>query len=368
MSKKHARYSPSTLDNLTKCIRFKYSDMDNDAASEGTELHESFETGITDHLNEEQADCVEQIISYTNSLKVGEGEWIEIKEAKVTLKDLTYGHSDNMLINHTQKMIHVLDAKFTRVDSNHSFQIRTYGAAACEGDPLITDDYDVTTHVVAPRLQLIDVAQYKAGELIKAVREEIEILYARIENPFNLPTPEGSLCAKCARAGDCPAVNKSAMALATTGMSLQLPSTFDPLALTTPVDRAYAQALATALINWGTEVKKANTKAVQEGVDIPGYKMTTRSTGARITKEDTSTAASILRANGYSEDEILGGCKISLNDVAKAHAETSDNPVTREKASIKALMSCISVEGSTSFLQKSNRMSIEEQFKQLQGI
>ena len=55
MNKRHHRYGPSMLDNLSNCIRFKYIPFkDDDAASEGTLLHEAYETESLIGLDDEQ--------------------------------------------------------------------------------------------------------------------------------------------------------------------------------------------------------------------------------------------------------------------------------------------------------------------------
>ena len=94
MSKRHHRYGPSMLDSLSNCIRFKYIPFkDDDAASEGTLLHEAYETENLIGLDDEQTMMVQAIIDYTNSIlatKGGPEMWEEIKEGKVELIDLTY--------------------------------------------------------------------------------------------------------------------------------------------------------------------------------------------------------------------------------------------------------------------------------------
>jgi hypothetical protein len=368
---KHARFGPSSLDALSRCVRFKYGEMDDDAAAEGTALHKAAETGDTSGLPDDQIEDVEQARAAIESLKCGEGEWEDYAEVRVELKDLTYGTADRVLVNYTQGIIYAADFKFTRVAGDHEFQARTYGAGVYEG---MTDEQramikKVITYIVAPRLNLIELGEYEPVELLAKVRQEIEDLYERIDSPWNPPTPHGDLCSKCARIAGCPAAGKT-MVKVTKALGLPLPDTFDMGSLVTTTDRAMAQAAAAMAENWGKEVKKKNTEFVKaSGQDIPGYALRSRSTGARIPKENTVAAVAVLRTQGYTDDEILQSCKMSINDLAKAHAEVTTLKVMEVKEGLKGVLDGLTVEGQATYLQKTKRVTEEQLLKQLiQGI
>lgn len=220
MNKKHARFGPGTLDNLTKCARFKYREMENnDAADEGALLREAFEKGDVRGLSEEQAAQVRKLLDYKEAL-YNSGDWDMHEEMRVGLKDLTFGTADLVLTGDGMKHIHVIDAKFGRlaVDSR-DFRVRAYGAAAVEkywgaDSDTIPSDVVVETHVLIPRRNEIEHATYNGKDLHAGVRREITDLYERIANPFTPPAPHPDLCRKCARAAECPAfrviVNRTA--------------------------------------------------------------------------------------------------------------------------------------------------------------
>jgi hypothetical protein len=341
--------------------------MNKDAAEEGNMLHAACETGDTTGLDDPQKEDVENALAYKNGLMTGPGVWEDGAEARVTLEDLTYGTSDRVLYNEEQALLHVIDFKFTRVAGDHEFQARTYAAGTIEellrlGKPV----KKVFTHVVAPRLNITETTEYDDPEALLAhVRKDIEDLYEKIDNPWNAPTPHGDLCKNCARAGGCPALATTAVAVSK-GLGLPLPTAFSPDALVAVKDRALAHAVAMALENWSKEVKKQNTDFVKEtGKDLPGYALRSRSTGARVAKEDTPLAVEMLRVNGFSDDEILQGCRISLNDVAKVHAEGSTDSIQKTKERVKGLLSSITTEGQSTFLQKTKRVSEEQLIKQL---
>ena len=371
MPTKHARFGPSSLDALSRCIRFKYSDINEDAALEGTMLHKAAETGDLAGLDEDQAQDVSQVRAAVDALKNGPGTWLDFAEHKATLQDLTFGTADRVLINFEQGIVYVIDYKFTRVAGDHEFQARTYGAAVYEMmvEAERSKIKQVITYVIAPRLNIIEIGEYDPDELLARVRKDITELYKRIDNPWNPPTPHGDLCAKCARIVGCPAAGTTMLAVAK-AKGLPLPSVFDINAPVTTTDRALVQAVAMLAENWSKEVKQKNTEFVKAtGQDIPGFALRQRSTGARVDKTDTPLAVMMLKQDGFNEDEILQACKLSLNDLAKVHAETTTDTIRETKDRLKELLGAITREGVAEYLQKTKRVSEEQLIMQItQGV
>ena len=364
MAERHHRYGPSTLDSLSKCVRFKYKECDDGAADEGTMLHAAFETGNLSGLDEEQARCVTTIRDYVEALKFENGmtpaDWEDHAELEVELKGLTFGRADRMLLCRKLGILHVIDAKFVRTESSsYGMQLRTYGAAYAE---LLNSEYPdtvktVVTHVVAPRLGPSEPVSYDAGLLIKDVRQFIESLYARIEDPFEQPSPHEDLCAKCARASRCPALGKAVVQVSR-AMGLPMPETFAPESLVSVRDRAVAHVLAGALENWAEQVKKGNTEFVASGGEIPGFKVTRRSTGLRVPKERTRDALNAIEKTfGIPKDDLLGYCSVTLGDVVKGVAFSEGLPEAEAKERVRVALGDAALEGSCTFLQKEKRIS-----------
>lgn len=355
----HHVFGPSTIDALSQCVRFKYNESDEDAADEGKLMHKAFETGNLAGLDAEQQTCVTTARDYVESLKFeggsGPSEWQDFAEVKLELKGLTFGTSDRLLVNVKRKLAHVIDFKATRRESAHGWQLRTYGACAVERFPEVEQ---VVTHVVAPRLGGPEREAYGAAKLLSDVREHITELYARIADPKVPPTPDEDLCCKCANAATCPALCKTVTAVAT-GLSLPLPDMFAPDAIVSLRDRALAQVLAGAMINWGEQVKKNNAAFVDEtGTDIPGFKKMRRSTGLRVPKERVSDAADALKeAFGMSVRDVLSCCGLTVGDVV-AHVSMSQGvPEANAKEMVREALADVAIEGSCSFLSKEKRMS-----------
>ena len=382
MSKRHARFGPSTLEALTKCLRFKYSDINADAAAEGTELHAASETGDLTGLDEEQRLSVTMALDFVESLKQGRPEdWHHLKECRLMLEDLTFGTADVVLVHKTEPIAHVIDLKYTRIEGEHELQLCAYGAGlveACtqgrdildhDGNVLVTKSklrqlVTISTHIVAPRTYVIDTHDYSAPKLLNDTRAKIEDLYAKIDDPFLPPTPHESLCSKCARAARCPELNRIAV-VAARGIGLPVPETFNAGAMVSVTDRAKAQVIAGALYNWAKAVKKANNEYVKGGGEIPGFTLRTRSTGIRLPKEFTSSGIAILTNAKYDEDVVMEACSLALGGLAKAQASRTGTPEAEVKESLRTLLSEFVTESSTSFLVKGKRISDQTMMKTL---
>lgn len=365
MSKKdHAKHSPSSLDSLAKCVRFRYGDMNEGSANEGTLLHENFEKETVQGLTESQAKDVQACIDYVNSLKASEGGadcWIDQKEVKIELKDLTYGTCDRLLTHKSSGTMHVIDAKFTRVSSEHWRQLRTYGAGAVEmrretGD---TKPLQVRLHVVAPRLSDIKNEDWDGDILLTHMRQDIEEIYSRVENPWQIETPHEEVCGLCANASRCPSLNKT-VAVAAQRMGLPVPEAFEPGSQATLRDRAIAQVLAGAMDNWAKLVKQANAEHCKQTGEVPeGFKLVTRSTGLKVAKEMTPIALQQLEAAGFDRATLLECCSLTIGEVAEKHSAYTGVPKTEVKERVREALGDLAIEGECSFLQRSKRVSDE---------
>lgn len=366
MARNHARYSPSSLDRLGKCCRFLFAESDsmNDAASEGELLHRAVETGDLKGLDDYQKSDAQKCIDYLGCLRSGCGEGFrEFKEAKVVLHDLTFGHADNIIVDPANKVIHISDLKFVRIEGEHEFQVTCYGAAAFEMLKGVgIDGYmcegieEIRTHIIAPRLgKPVEVTVYNATELHARVRQRLEKLYELINNPFNPPTPDADVCRLCARAAKCPAITHSVVTLSPS-FGLPLPTTFDVGALVSPTDRATAQQLAGALEAWCEQIKKLNCEFVQQGGEIPGFKMVNRSTGFKIPRESTLAAAAILQEKlGLEVSDVLSAASLSIPELAKSMAETQGGKEQDLKAQLVDALREVGMQGSCSFLTKAGK-------------
>ena len=388
MSRGHARVSPSMLSNLQKCLRFKFHETDSmkDAGDEGTLLHHAAETGDMRGLDEYQIMDVQKARDYVASLRASCASTpIESAEKRVTLLDLTYGHPDLVIVDVLGKTLHILDYKFTRTDSSPGEQLRAYGAAAFEmmtsGDGLIleTDDagrptklfklsaldsqgFSTVTHVVAPRLEGPPVVEsYDSYDLLTKVRADIEDLYARYDDPWLPPNPEfPELCARCARASRCPAVNHAVATVVRT-CDLQLPAVLDPATMVTPGDYALGKQISSVLKKWCELVDDKANEFAAAGNEVPGYRQQTRSNGFKVPRESTGTALAKLKETYSLEPEMLfGAMTISVPEMSKQLACVTTESEIEWKARIMEALKDIGMTSTSTFLVKMSKKAMKE--------
>ena len=349
---KHARFGPSRLDGLSKCVRFRHIEMLG-AAAEGTEMHAAFETGDMAGLNEEQRSVVQQALDYVGSL-MADDSFIELKETKLELDELTYGTADRVLISRDGKTGHVMDFKGIRVGSDHEFQVRTYAAAVLEKYP---DMELITTHVLAPRLGQGPITAEYGRPLLAAVRGQIEELYAKIDDPWNPPTAHEDYCGICANSVGCPALAVTISKVIDL-TSLPVPSSFEPTALVSERDRLIAQVLAGVFANWATIVKKNNAAYVADnGGEVPGFKLVQRSTGLRIPKENTPVAVSVIKERfGLTTDDLLSAMTLSLSDLCEQLNMDRGGSKAEYKEDLRDALGDLTTESVARYLQKNKRI------------
>lgn len=394
-TRQHARYSPSKLSALSKCVRFEYKELADGSDEEGTMLHKATETKCYTGLTASQSLEVQMAVGYGESLYAGDpGSWAVLKEPKLVLADLTYGHADLVLINMGLKTIHVCDYKFIRTAvDKYAMQLRAYGAAVVSmmleartenamctimdddgaviwyqdmtGVPV--EDFVVYTHVVAPRVTAEPVTEtWNAKDLLGTMKRDITLLYAAIDDPFTPPSPDSELCGNCSRIARCPAMNQVVRHAATEIVGLPLPSLFDPANQSISTrDRALGQVLGTILENWAEQVKASNTEFVKAGGEIPGFRLQSRSNGMKIDRTMTMVAIMALRELGYTDEELLGACTLSIAELAKNREETCGKAVGETKEEVKNTLGDIAAETTSTFLMKVKRTPNEAVVKSL---
>lgn len=360
MARKHARFSPSKLEALERCLRFEYEETDNNAAAdEGTLLHAACESGNLAGLSEEQVGQVWKARGFVDSMIAGLGAGTTVqREAEVELTDLTYGTADVVAFSADRTKALVCDFKFGRrgvEDAESNFQVQTYAAAVLEHAPEVET---ITGYVIEPRLDLQPVPSTWGRDLLPQVRARIEALYERLHDPFLPPTAHSDLCSRCRWRAKCPQVTMAVTRMAP-AFDLTVPEGFttDPACMT-PEHRAFAQAVAPLLEKLAEAWKKANTEFVANGGEVPFYKLISKSTGLRIPRENTSQAAErILKAGYATAEQVISSAALSIPELAKLMATVKGSTETEERQAILALVSDLARDGRTQYLQKMAKLT-----------
>jgi len=145
------------------------------------------------------------------------------------------------------------------------------------------------------------------------------------------------------------------------GIGLPIPAVFDPKSLVSLEDRAIAHLIAGSLVNWAEQVKHNNTEFVKQGNEIPGFKYISKSTGVKVPRDETVSAADTIRASGYASDgEVLASCTLSLTELAKGMVEVRGSTLGEEKDRLKELLKDHTTEARATFLQKIKNFSFKD--------
>ena len=151
-------------------------------------------------------------------------------------------------------------------------------------------------------------------------------------------------------------------------LGLPIPTNFAINADATMEDRATGQLIVKALRQWCDAVNGFNLEFAKLDPDnnIPeGFILVNRSTGIRIDKANTATAAQLLIGSGdYMLEDILAACTLSLKEVSENRARnTKGLTIADSKEAAAQALAGLVKEGSTSFLQASRKKKPNKQLK-----
>ena len=357
MSKNHARYSPSKLESLLGCLRFKYKDTEG-GADEGKLLHKANEDHDPTGLDGEQRDVLNSYWTYVDVVRAKHAvSPVHEKETKLEILDLTFGFCDDILIS--KDRMDVLDLKTGRKAVSRAaenFQIQCYCVGALLAHPEINECWG---HMVSPRVPMSTCHKYTRAD-ISAVIKKIEDLYERLDNPFNRETPSAELCALCSRVATCPSMGGVALAVAR-GIGLPLPDAFEPGAVVSPRDRARAQLVATALENWAEQVKDNNKKYGEAGGTMDGFELRERSSGEKIDKDASAEAVNRLTAAGYAPtDQLYAAMKLSLPDLAEVGVLIRGGKEAAERDTIRNVLGDLIRSSSYKYWQRVDKKKLPD--------
>ena len=367
------KLSPSKYDALSYCPCFEYPPYESDAASEGTMLHDSFDSGDVEALSDEQARVVTKANEALESLKSGWLGWND--EDRVNFRTHneervknSLGHSgamDKCLVALARKRAIVADLKTGRLgliaDAKESLQLAGYVDATFGMYP---DLEEVMALLISPRTNELESHVYVNADR-KAIHDRLQKMADSAENPFKKPRAHDVLCGKCRYLATCPAANKTVEPAVTEALS------FPAQLLLRPVEELDEKGIAQnlAMIDLIDKYAKARRPLLTErvfamGLEVPGYARREREGSAYVAVEDTANAFEKLRGAMTTEDFLQCVGKVSLTKLADKLAidgEDSKAAAKREarQAVEDALGDLVKHGNPIKFLQRSAKLSSE---------
>ena len=280
-TRKHAQYSPSGLKMYEACPSYQKREGTNAIAAQGTKIHEAIDSGDTSMLNDEERAIAQYCFDFQSHIRASKGACGPIKELREVVLNIdcgdeaTFGSADLIEIYGDGTAV-LMDWKtgFGAVDDAEvNSQVWAYTLGVFQAHPEV---HTVEAYLVLPRRQEISSAVFKRSECDKlALRLGTIITRAKESAGYEFNPTEG-VCDYCSFKGSCKALAGKALLLGQkAGFEVPANISLDG----TSEDKAKLLKLANILATWCEETKKEILRqALEEGAEIPGYRLDQRKT------------------------------------------------------------------------------------------
>jgi len=336
----HAKHGPSSLKSKEQCPHWVNRPGSSAAAEEGTQMHESAETGRLDGLNPEQIAQVKECMIAVDQLQEEIPGCLRYTELLVDVCGLTFGTADVILLG--AHSVTLIDYKFGRIpvdDAEKNLQGFAYALGCFD---LFGVD-SVTVVFLQPRCDLRTEHTFIRSADYERMKHRVETVIKRAEEKNSPYCPHPTNCRYCGLKARCPALASKALAVVEKlPDSLELPAVLDPQAITQPDQMALALKLAPVLIEWADAIKAHALEMVRGGEEIPGYELKHRS-GRRVIKELSAVWDIVRKSFAVPLEEFLPACSISVTALGKAVKDSQ--PRGKGAAAIRSLNQQLTAEG-----------------------
>jgi superfamily II DNA or RNA helicase len=325
-SRDHAEHGPSTLEKFEICPGYKPRGGTNWAADRGTRIHEALEAeDIYRLVDPDEQAIAQKCYDYVQSLIESKGGRVlqTHKEIRVDIElgggESTFGTCDLGLMFSETEMI-LLDYK-TGYGAVQDAEINTQAWAYTIGafqrfEKIEKIDFffllpvrDEVSHATFTRSQLPEM-KLRLQTIIKRAKD------GKIFNP------QPGVCDYCDNQARCPALAKKALLIAK-----KYPETGFPIPEDITGDNASASDLAALLKlapimeSWAEGIKKlALSKSLEEGWELPGYRLQERKSPRAITS--ALQAYEAVKATVSITDFLAACTKVSVPDLENYFAES----------------------------------------------
>ena len=286
-SRPHAEHSPSALKNYEACPSFKGRSGTNPIAEAGTRIHTAIENGdpslLADEVERSLAEwCLAFLADNRGKKSVNAKLVASHQEVRVEMSVgdfYTYGTSDLVdLYDDGSGVLYDWKTGYGSVeDAEVNVQVQAYAFGVFARFPELRN---LDCYLVLPRRGEITYARYARADM-ERVQLRISTIIARAkESAGKIFNPKEGVCDYCANQGSCKALAEKALLIGSKS-GFEVP---DNVSLDgTPADRAKLLKLANLLANWCEDTKKELLRqALEEGAEIPGYKLDQRRTPRTI--------------------------------------------------------------------------------------
>ena len=245
-----------------------------------------------------------------------------LRELKLNIMNgLTFGTADMVMVKGDRAIIG--DAKFgwnPVEDAEKNLQGWAYAIGVMEKFPKVKM---VDVVFAQPRLDMVSKARFFRNADLEKMKLRVMAVIARAKEhkPEDLRPSEFS-CLYCGAKATCTALHKKALIISSKFAPLaedgELIDLYNPSQLATPELRGKAEILRRVLEPWCEKVRKENLRyAVEEGEDIPGFEVKSRS--GRRTVSDSQLTWELVK-DRLTPEEFAAVTEISVAQLLKAYS------------------------------------------------
>lgn len=354
----HAICSASSMYRWASCppsarLALEYEDKSTEYADEGTAAHAvaeqmlygklrraGFATPETDHGPDNRQKALiekydgpamqEYIGSYTDAvmerLAELENPYVYLEQRLDFSQYVPEGFGTGDVIAISGDVAEIIDLKYgtgVRVSAHKNPQLMLYGLGVLLNYGMIYDIKTVRCTIMQPRLDSISTYEISADDLIKWAETEVKPV-AQLAFNGTGEYRAGDWCQFCPAAADCRARAEANLEFARREFARDA-------ALLTPEEAAKIYDEVQSFVKWAkTFTDTVKKRAVDDGVEYPGYKVVEGRSTRKITDPDKLTTILIL--NGYKPHEINTLKKITaLEELCgkKRFAQLAEGCVTK---------------------------------------
>jgi hypothetical protein len=319
-AREHAKFSPSSWKYRAICRRWENHGGTNEAAEEGTLLHERLETGNYDGLNEEQVEAIQKVLKIVTPFFNMEGAQV-LREVKLPiLGGKSYGTSDLVVVQGPRAW--VIDYKFGRraIDHpKHNWQGVGYLLGVIEKFPEV-EEVEVI-FIVPRRDEVLRHTFYKPDFF--PLQHEVGALLEDLDHREDFepnPTPAGCEFCKHAHLRGCSALKRLGLATAEQNLPLEIISKIEDFELANPEDVVKVWRLIKVLEKVSETTKQKITEVAETGVEFPGLEWVSKKGNRSITKPN---AAWRIVKGVMTPEQMMVASKIQITEFEKLFEESA---------------------------------------------
>lgn len=282
-TRKHHKYSPSTLQPREACCWYDPRNEETEAAAAGTLQHEAFDKEDLSILKfDEQHDAVEKCLDYFRGViaefkqRFG-ADPIVLKEQYVPIDEhhTTAGYFDWAVLSPDKTEAVLGDLKFGRwpvEPTETNLQGHAYALGLRHKYPSLKT---IKVVFLMPYLEYIDEHTFTEVDFMR-MYTRICTVVARAKTRATQPVPTMGACVFCANIGKCPAVANIALSIGKKYAPIKVPEDVAPSTVAYGEDRTMVMTLSDLMAAWAKGVRSQITSiAIEEQNPPEGYRIKT---------------------------------------------------------------------------------------------